>query len=256
MAWLDQHPPVRSQFRDPRRDKPSGLIVVHTAENVMDSLGPDTGAEAVANYIRNRTTAGSYHDLVDSDSVVHLVRYTCEAFHDATGTNPHSFGLSFACRTTSWATMGPARRAGYIDRGARCAAVYARWVKAEYGIDIPPARLSRSQSEAKQPGFISHAARDPARRSDPGQEFPWPMFLARFRELMAIPAPPIKDDDDMAVAVKGKDSPKVYATDWIHKNHVPDQAQLVEMAFAGLRTDQGHPFVVSQETIDAIPDAT
>ena len=45
MAWLDDHPPKRSQFRDPRRERVSGVIVVHTAENVMDSIGVDTGAE-------------------------------------------------------------------------------------------------------------------------------------------------------------------------------------------------------------------
>ena len=62
MAWLDQHPPVRRQYRDPRRAAPSGVIVVHTAENVMDAVGSDTGAENVARFIQTRADPGSYHD--------------------------------------------------------------------------------------------------------------------------------------------------------------------------------------------------
>jgi hypothetical protein len=197
MAWLDDHPPVRSQFRCPRREAVSGVIVVHTAENVMDQVGPDTGAEGVAHFIRVRDTPGSYHELVDSDSYIGLVRWTCEAFHDATGSNPHSFGLSFACSEVDWPAMSDEKRAGFILRGAQRAAAYARFVKETRGIVIPAARITRDESSNRVPGFISHAQRDPQRRTDPGQGFPWSMFLDAYSDLMngaPAPTPPPGDD--------------------------------------------------------------
>lgn len=197
MAYLDDHPPVRSQFRDPRRETPSGVIVVHTAENVMDQLGPDTGAEGVAHFITIRDTPGSYHELVDSDSYVNLVRWTCEAFHDATGSNPHSWGLSFALRAEDWPTMADAKRAAFLERGAQRAAAYARWMRTTYGVIVPATRITRDESERRVPGFIAHAQRDPARRTDPGGGFPWATFLARFKALTdgtPTPTPPRKDD--------------------------------------------------------------
>jgi hypothetical protein len=197
MAYLDDHPPVRSQFRDPRRQSVSGVVVVHTAESVMDMVGPDTGAEGVAHFITVRDTPGSYHELVDSDSYINVVRWTCEAFHDGTGSNPHSFGLSFACRTTDWATMGDAKVTAFLERGAQRAAAYARWCRTQHGIIIPSTRITRDESDRKVPGFISHGQRDPGRRTDPGQEFPWALFLARFKALTdGVPIPPTTRETD------------------------------------------------------------
>ena len=88
--------PARSSTRravavpQPRRARPSGVTVLHTAENVIDLVGPDTGAEAVAAFIRTRTTPGSYHDLVDRDSALQLVPYGAEAYQDGTGSNPYA----------------------------------------------------------------------------------------------------------------------------------------------------------------------
>lgn len=183
MAWLNDHPPKRSQFRHPRRDDPSGVIVVHTAENAPDTQGGDGGAEAVANFIRNRTDPGSYHDLVDSDTVIQLVEYGDEAFHDGTGSNPHSLSISFATRAATWPSLPAAWVEGAIELGAQRAAVQARWVKDQTGIVVPARRISRDESERKVPGFISHALRDPTRRSDPGSTFPWDQFLARYAAL-------------------------------------------------------------------------
>ena len=46
MAYLDDHPPKRAQQRKPRRERPSGVIVVHTAESAPDTVAPDAGAES------------------------------------------------------------------------------------------------------------------------------------------------------------------------------------------------------------------
>lgn len=200
MAWLDSHPPVRSQFRRPRREAASGVVVVHTAESTPDFVAFDGGAEAVANFVRTRTDVGSYHDLVDSDSAVQLVAYDCEAFHDGTGSNRHSYGLSVATRADVWPLAPKAWRDGAVRQAAAAAARYARWLKDTRGIVIPARRINRAQSEMRRPGFLSHAERDPARRTDPGAGFPWDEFLRIFAQLTGqAPTPhPVQEDPDMA----------------------------------------------------------
>lgn len=196
MAWLDQNPPLRSQFRRPRREKPSGVVVVHTAENTPDFVAFDGGAEAVARFIRGRSDVGSYHDLTDSDSGIQLVDYDCEAFHDGTGSNPHSYGVSIATRADVWPLAPAVWRHGAVRQAAMSTARYARWLKKTHGIVIPARRISRAQSEARIPGFISHGERDPGRRHDPGAQFPWAMFLAAYAEEMGQK----EDNTDMGLS--------------------------------------------------------
>lgn len=188
-TYLEQHSPRQTQFRRPRRAKPSGLIVMHTAESVMDTVGPDTGAENVARFIEGRDDYGSYHTLVDSDSMVRLVPYDAEAYGDGTGSNPFAIHISFALSAADWAKMSKAEQDEYLANGAKAAAHAARWLKAEHGIDVPPIQITREASERRMAGFISHGARDPERRSDPGASFPWARFLDMFEQEMN-PAPP------------------------------------------------------------------
>lgn len=171
---------------------------MHTAETILDLIAPDTGAEAVARFISTRPDPGSYHALADSDSRVPVVRYECEAFGDATGSNPHAYHLSFGLSATDWPRLSRAKRAAFIDNGARSAAAWARWVKATRGIVVPARRISRVESELHVPGFISHGERDPGRRHDPGPEFPWTEFLERFADLMDYNAP---DPGDTAMPI-------------------------------------------------------
>ena len=182
-AYLVDNPPRRRQFRE-RTRKPTGCIVVHTAESVMDTVGPDTGAENVAAFIRNRTDPGSYHVLADSDSRIRLVPFTHAAYGDGTGSNEFAVHVSAACRTTDWARMSKTRRAGFIDQLARGAATAAKWLKRTHGINVPARRITRAQSETGAAGFISHGERDPGRRTDPGSDFPWDEFLERYADLM------------------------------------------------------------------------
>lgn len=182
--YLEDHPPRTRQFRFPRRATPSGLIVVHTAESILDAIGEDTGAEGVASFIENRLDFGSYHTLVDSDSIIRMVAFNAEAFGDGTGSNPFAIHISFACRTTDWVKMTPAQQDAYLRNGAKAAAEAARWLKINHGVTVPAMRISKADSDRRLPGFISHAERDPARRSDPGLMFPWVKFMRYFREEM------------------------------------------------------------------------
>lgn len=207
---LDNPNPHQRQYRNPRRETPSGVVVVHTAENWPDDDGIDGGAEAVAAWLSRRTDAGSYHRLCDSDSIVACVPWWYEAWHDGTGSNRHSVGISAATRADQWPWMSPAWRDGCVFNMALAAADYANWLEAEHGIVIPARRISRAESEARVPGFISHAERDPGRRSDPGDAFPWEQFLGTYAWLRAgaphtpdpVPLPPPTDYGafDMATA--------------------------------------------------------
>jgi N-acetyl-anhydromuramyl-L-alanine amidase AmpD len=192
-VYLIDHPPAIRQYRSPRRQSPSGVIVVHTAESFPDERPPDTGAENVAAFIARRTNHGSYHDLVDSDSIIQLVRYSDEAFHDATGSNPHSYGVSAATQAAKWSQLGPSWVDATVRNMAAASARYARWLHAQRGITIPARIITREQSENRVPGFISHAKRDPDRRTDPGATFPWNQFLGDYAAIM-------DGDDDMPLS--------------------------------------------------------
>lgn len=199
-VYLREHPnPHQPQYRSPRRQRVRPVIVVHTAENTPDYVAFDGGAEAVAGFVSRRTDAGSYHTLVDSDSAVPLVRYGDEAWHDGTGSNPWSLGLSIATRADVWPLAPKAWRDGAVEQAAQEAARMSRWVHAQTGRHVPAVRITRAQSEAGAAGFITHAERDPARRSDPGAAFPWAQFLARYAELIGTTPtkPPSPQEDDM-----------------------------------------------------------
>lgn len=189
-TYLKDHPPKSPQYRSPRRQTLIGVIGVHTTEGVLDGQGPDMGAENTASYISIRKDPGSYHDIVDSDSWVHVVDYGDEAFHIATHKlNRRTTGLSFACRTTDWAKMSAAKRAAFLRNGAKAAAAQARYVHAKTGIVIPARRLTLKEALAGQPGFLAHGDADPARRSDPGTKphalFPWAEFFKYYTKEAA-----------------------------------------------------------------------
>lgn len=182
--FLIDNPPKVRQFRRPRRATPSGVIVVHTAESILDQVGEDSGAEDVARFIQKRSDFGSYHRLADSDSVVRLIPFDAEAYGDGTGSNVHAIHISFACKAAGWAGMSPERRAAMIQHGALAAAEAATWLEKNHGVTVPAFQISRADSERRLPGFISHADRDPARRSDPGADFPWREFFTAFDAIM------------------------------------------------------------------------
>lgn len=202
LPYLLEHEPARDQYRIGRREQPSGVCVVHTAENAPDFVAFDGGAEAVARWIVTRDTPGSYHDLVDSDSAIQLVPYDYEAYGDGTGSNRHAWHGSVATRADVWPLAPKVWRDGAIRRLAGRAAVYAAWVRTRRGIIVPARRITREESELRKPGFISHAERDPARRSDPGKHFPWDQFFYEFEVARGSRPPVIKEVNDVGVVEK------------------------------------------------------
>lgn len=186
MTYLEDHPPASPQYRRPRRSPLTGAIVLHDAENATDLELPDAGAEDVARFISTRSDAGSYHTVVDSDSIVRLIPYDWEAFHEGTGGNRWSLGLSLAYGskrppTATW-------WAGALRNAAIEARAMADYVKATTGITVPARRITAEQYRAGLPGFVSHAELDPRRRSDP-VGFPWDVFLPLFANTTTTEVP-------------------------------------------------------------------
>jgi hypothetical protein len=57
-----------------------------------------------------------------------------------------------------------------------------------HGVRIPARLITREESDRRVEGFITHAKRDPARRRDPGEGFPWAHFFDVYTKL-ENPAP-------------------------------------------------------------------
>lgn len=129
----------------------------------MDSVGEDTGAENVAAYIARRQEPGSYHILVDSDSVVELLPPTATAFHcAASGYNGVTVGVSYACRTvdlepdSGWFRAATELLAGTI----------VRWWR-EAGIDpVAGSQFVPAGDTRLRPGLSTHGEAQPVDRSD------------------------------------------------------------------------------------------
>lgn len=184
--YLEQNSPARDQFSVGRRDPVRSVIVVHTAEGGTDTIGSDPTAENVAQFIRRRDTAGSYHLLGDADSIIQLVRFENEAYHDRTGSNRWSIGISLSLNAADWGRLSTSRRNQFVETAAQMAVIAARWLE-NRGLEVPAARkLTFNESEREDAsGFVSHATRDPSRRTDPGAGFPWDDFFRQYQQQLS-----------------------------------------------------------------------
>jgi hypothetical protein len=250
-AYLTTRRPVRDQWYETRSRPLTGCTVLHTAESVMDTVGPDTGAEAVAEFIRTRSTPGSYHDLCDSDSAINLVDYRHGAYHDGTGSNNWALSISFVCRTVDWDRMSPERRHGFLRSGARA---FARQQAYRRRIGAPLTllrRINKAQSDRGESGFVYHGDRDPGRRSDPGvsppNDFPIDEFIHECRVALGqVEAPAVSEEDDdmMILLVNEQGNTVVLSDSWAE--HVRDDKSMIGLRGA-LKTAQ-----VSNAQFDAM----
>gem|GEM_PF-2758316 len=183
--YLEDNPPVRKQFRVGRRSQVKPVIVLHTAEGGTDFSGADSKAENVASYLRTADRAGSYHLLGDADSIIQLVKFENEAYQDGTGSNPWAVGISLSMNSADWPRLSSQRKEEFVDSAAQMAVMAATWMQS-IGLQAPAAvRLSKALSDSRgASGFISHGDRDPARRSDPGIDFPWSDFFETYNQML------------------------------------------------------------------------
>jgi len=185
LTVLELNPQATSQYGFPRRNgaTPSGTIGLHTAENRPDLDGLDTGAEQVAQHILTRQDHGSYHTICDADSRLRMAPFSAETW-GITTLNNWAIHIAGATTAASWSAMPAPRRESIVTNMALAAAEAARWCFDEHGVVVPAVRLTRAEAEARRPGFVAHADADPGRRSDPGPDFPWDLFLAVYREAV------------------------------------------------------------------------
>ena len=205
------NPDGRYWGRYRRRDPFSGGIVVHTAEVPPDYVAPDFGAERTADYFTGSTRPASYHRIADSDSIVPFLPLDHEAYHDATGGNRWSVGVSMGTQAHTWGTNLEHDEL-VLRNAARAIAEAARyWASLAPGRDpLAVARwITPAQYRAKEPGLVEHGQLDPSRRSDP-----WTTHRLRpdlrdrlvayvRAELTGQPAPepePTPDPEELTVA--------------------------------------------------------
>jgi len=176
--WLDENPPVRSQYAE----RPPGvlprLIVLHTTQQPPDVTGSDSGAEGLARYVQRRSTAGCYHSCVDSDSTVRLVSPTMQCW-GARYVNKFALHISHSTKAAMWTQLPHDWVTATLKNSAR---EVADWCD-RYG--IPPRLITRTEAiDFGTAGIISHASIDPDRRTDPGVDFPWTQWLEWVSEYM------------------------------------------------------------------------
>ena len=164
------------QMRKPRRRAMSGCVSVHTAESIKDDVGPDTGAENVAEFICRRCDYGSYHELVDGDSFVAMAPDDAETWNVAAslpngyGHNSHIWGISAACSATDWDPDDDWTKRTIDRMGERIAAF---WIRNGFeDLARNPRWLTKAEADAEQPGLILHGSVQPWDRSDAWKNHP------------------------------------------------------------------------------------
>lgn len=193
MSFLLDYNPGTQQWGYPRRGASlSGTCIIHTAECAMDLDGDDTSAEVCANFIANRRDYGSYHRLVDSDSIIDMVPFEYEAWQDSE-TNPWAVGISAAVQAGKWHVI-PADRRDRIYRNMACAAAEFVTYMASKGVTVPLRRITGAEARARKPGFCAHGDSG-VHRSDPGAQFDWGLFFTYTQQALGSGAIGPQEDE-------------------------------------------------------------
>lgn len=192
---LDNVQPTTLQYGYPRRGAVlSGTCIIHTAECAMDLVGDDSSAENCANFIRGRADYGSYHTLVDSDSIIEMVPYEYEAWQDSQ-TNPWAVGISAAVAADRWNTIPAARRDSIYRNLAKAGADFVRYMRTK-SIEVPIRKISGDEARNRVPGFCAHGDSG-VDRHDPGVQFEWDKFFRYIKEELAGTATTQEEESEM-----------------------------------------------------------
>ena len=137
-------------------------IVVHTTEG-------GTKAVDFAKYLTKTPRPASAHVVIDDIDIVDLLPDDHTAFH-CRGSNSKSLGLEIAYFAAKWGEDPAYERA--------CMELSAKWCAEKCKLyDIPVRKVTKTEWDAGVKGFISHAENDPLRRTDPGANFDWILFM-------------------------------------------------------------------------------
>lgn len=147
---------------------PTGAIILHCVQGISDLDGPDTSAENTARWItRDSTRQASYHTITDRDTIVRMLPFNMEAWHDTTSNN-YSIGISVNWKVEDLPRMTKEQRYQYYEQFALAVLEAVQWLKKTRNITVPLGHLiSRSEVVAGKPGISTHGRMDPGRRYDP-----------------------------------------------------------------------------------------
>ncbi len=148
--------------------RPTGAIILHCVQGISDLSGSDTSAENTARWItRDSTRQASYHTITDRDSIVRMLPFNMEAWHDTTSNN-YSIGISVNWVVEDLPRMTKEQRYQYYEQFAIAVLEAVKWLKETRKITVPLDRiLTRAEVVAGKPGISTHGRMDPGRRYDP-----------------------------------------------------------------------------------------
>lgn len=202
--YLLDNPPATQQFHPSRASNLTGGVLIHTTESIMDSVGPDTGAENVAGFISRRSDYGSYHCIVDSDSAVPMMPDHYTAYHcGQAGYNSRTWGISFACRTTDLDVNSEWTRKAMKFAAREIVAFWKR-----NGFDpMVAARFIPAIQTQSSPGMSTHGEAQPSDRSDAWTRHPQragleALLLVEMAKINGSNPEPDEDDDMKQVMIR------------------------------------------------------
>jgi hypothetical protein len=153
---LDNPNPNAQQYREGRRGRFTGGVLLHTTESPKER-----GAGPIAHWIATqRSDYGSYHVIVDDKRAIVMAPDNFEVWHCAArGYNQATWGISFACRSVDLNPDDQWTRDAINQAGYQIAAMWTR-NGIEFAGPKPAAELLESS------GFATHGDAQPWDRSD------------------------------------------------------------------------------------------
>lgn len=214
---LEHRNPHGPHFYTARRGSVLACVVHITAGLQGHPDQADSSAERTARYAATTDRPVSWHSGSDTDSFLQLLPPDHTAFH-VKGYNSRTYGHEISKRDISWADEDPVWVADTLQTCADGLRPVLQQLR------VPARRASRAELDraiqvgGKPVGLIDHSRLDPARRQDPGADFPWDRFLK-----LLTPAPPTRQEAKRMYVFTGTDGMD-WGTDLLTRRRFGSQA--------------------------------
>lgn len=187
---LDNPNPYQIQYRDSRRGRLSGGVLLHTTESPKER-----GALPICHWIATqRRDHGSYHCVVDADTAIAMAPDSYEVWGAAApGFNQSAWHISIAGRSSDLNPNDGWTKAVFRQLAVQIVAFWRR-----NNIDPAGQTFRPAQQLLTQPGLANHGDAQPQDRSDAFARHPDRPALEALllSEIAAIIGPPPEPEDD------------------------------------------------------------